>query len=338
MSKLQECIPCGARIIALLELHPNVDLLATLENDLKAKLEMLTGLTSLLNNLDIYRDYCAMLELLNFMCIPDLQRLLALMMALLAESTLELDGLIGLLQSLVAPMFTPIFMGIVSLLDQLALNVLSPVDCIIDALNAQGQKLGLEVKPGKEIQEIQGGIAELKKAIIEGKQHLQNKLQIYIEQLGALIGEGGTGDISYLKASLKKLTYLRLAGFIKAFIVAISKGQNVCSRDKGKGPSELDVFFNDYLSPGAPFNFIVDDNGKLTIKEKDKNLDDSLSKFAVVGEFEETSVVNEEISTLIQETRQAINSSIQFDVPCKFKATEDTATINKWIEELNSLK
>lgn len=357
MNWMKDCIPCNTRIIALLELKPHVDLLGALEDDLKSRLATLSNLGKLLSNLDIYGDFCSLLQALNFMCVPDLQRIVALLSALLASEALELDSMIGFLQSLIAPIFAPILLNITSLLDQFSLLVVSPMDCIIDSINEQLQKLRFQAKVSTNnsetdfsveppvLQPITSGLEELATGLSEGKAYIQSKLQFYIEQINAMFGEMGAGDVSYLKASMKKLTLVRLIGFVSAIIQSIAKGQSVCSGDKPPEKSELDNFFDNFLSPNLGIQVIVDENGDLTVQEKDNNFEQIVNSptntestgnvkvLTIDGE----DIVNTDMLEQIQLTQQVLTQPVKTKIKCKLETTKDNADlVNKWVSELNS--
>jgi hypothetical protein len=359
MDWMRDCIPCNMRVVALLELKPNIDLLATLENDLLARLAMLTELGNILSNLDIYGDYCEFLKTLNFMCVPDLQRIIALLMALLANQSIELDGLIGFLQSLVAPIFAPLMLGITSLLDQFSLLVVNPMDCIIDAINEQLQKTKFQVTlsnndgssetisggGGSVTSGISSGLEELVSNIQEGKQYIQDKLQFYIDQLKSMFDELGGGDTAYLKVSFKKLTILRLVSFISAIIASIAKGQSVCSNGKSPEKSALDNFFDNFLNPNIGFQITVDDQGNLNIAEKDNNIaqiiqsptgSESIPGIANSLTIDGATMLNTTLLDQIQTTEQILTQPVKVKIPCKLEVTKDNADlVNKWVSELN---
>jgi len=339
---MKNCIPCAARMLALLELHPHVDLLGALETDLLSRLSVLTDLANLLSNIDMYADFCSLLSLLNFMCIPDLQKLIAMFVALLAQIAFEMDGLIGLLQALIAPLFAPILMSITSLLDQFALTVLSPVDCIITSIEEQLSKIDFEVAAkatrglkegaGKLQEGMKGGLAELNQSVIDAKQHIQQKLAFYIDQVKAMLGELGFGDVAYLRISLKKLTLIRLIAFIIAVITAIAKGQQACSPGKSPEASELDNFFNNFLNPNSSFSMSIDEGGNLHLDEKIPLLNSPN-----VFQFEGKPVLNPELAQQISSTASALSKNVEVKIPCKLEVeAADLDKVNRWMAELDS--
>lgn len=333
LDKMKECIPCLDRITAYLELKPNIDLLAALQVDVLARLQFLNGLGDLLKDLNVYGDLCDLLGLLSFMCISDLQALIAMLMALLILDIPKFDGMIGLLQGLIFPIFAPILSAITSLLDQFSLTVMSPIDCIIDAINEQLQKLNYELDPNSPLHEVKGGIAELNKMVLEAKDTIQEKLTLYIENLKNLLGELNFGGSAYLMLSVKKLKIIRMVAFIAAIIRALSKGTLSCS-SQGQTPeeSELEQFFNNYLNPNSPFDMWLDQDGAIHIDEKVPEQAETLSTFNNVFSFSGEDLINTTATSLVKPASAII--------PCRLVATttEDAQKINQWIAEINEAK
>ena len=329
----KNCIPCLDRLTTFLELHANVDLLGAFEADILARLSFLMSLGNMFNDLGIYGDFCELLNLLSFMCIPDLQALIAMLMALLILDIPKFDGLIGFLQGLILPIFAPIFTAITSLLDQFSLTVMSPLDCIIDAINQQLRKLNYELDPTSPLQDAKKGIAELNLMVVEAKQTVQDKLDLYIMNIKALFGEFAFTDAAYLELSIKKLKILRMVGFLVAIIKALSKGALACSsQGQPLEQSELDNFFDNFLNPSSPFDLWVDNNGAIHVDEKVPGQAEALSTFNNVFQFDGRDLVSR-----VEEVATALVKPATIVVPCKLSTTSDDADkINLWISELNA--
>lgn len=350
----RDCIPCSLRLLSFIELNPNIDLLGTLEADIFNRLKFLADVGSMFKNFDIYADFCDMLGLLSFMCIPDLQRLIAMLMALLVLELPTLEGLIGLIQGLIAPLFAPILMAITSLLDQFVLVVTNPLDCILDAINLQMRKLsfetGNETSLEKAARDINTGLSDLNKMVSESKQKIQEKLNFYVDEVKAMLGDLNGGDGAYLVASLKKLATVRMVGFIVAIINALTRGHVACS-SVGKTPerSELDNFFDNFLNPNSPFNMWVDDNDQIHIDEKSSEFEDiansptgstnlpDLPNNGNVFQFEGDPLVDTTIFTQqIISTKRALVGSASAIIPCKLETSiTDVDKVNQFISELN---
>lgn len=141
---LADCIPCIDRIMDLLELQPGEGIIAMLEADLQGRLSGITSIANLLGDTSMYQDICSLFQFLNFMCIPDLQMILATLIAFIMSfiGSLQIVADIGgLISAVLDPLLSPIFSGLSALLEQLLTVITAPITCILDAINAQMQKL-----------------------------------------------------------------------------------------------------------------------------------------------------------------------------------------------------
>lgn len=352
MDWARDCIPCSLRLAAFLELHPNIDLLGSLEGYLEGLLGQLTDITGMLKNFDSYGDFCQLLNLLSFMCVPDLQRIISLLMALFMLQVPKLDGLIGLLQGLIAPIFAPILMAITSLLDQFSALVTAPLACVIDAINAQIEKLTVETNSSQvsfasssadQLQSVSSGLQQLGAQVTEGVLQVKNKLKFYVDQVRALIDEMGGNDSAYIQAKIQVLQLVRMISFVTAIITALSKGHAACSSQKTPENQELDNFFNNFLNPNSPFNMWVDDNGQIHLDEKIEGFDsavkppntgEALPQFGNVLQFEGEDLL--QLDPRIETLATELASSIEVVIPCKLEKTVgDTDKVNQWLAELN---
>ena len=136
-----DCIPCLARIKNFMEFNPVGGLLDIFEADLRNRLSFMNSLGDLFSNISIYSDLCELMSIFSFQCIPDLQRIIVILMALLGKYALGLDGILSFLQQLIAPLFSPVLEGLNTLLQQFLAVVIAPIQCIIDSIILQMQKL-----------------------------------------------------------------------------------------------------------------------------------------------------------------------------------------------------
>jgi len=350
MDWLSECIPCDLRLGAWIEFNPNLDLLGMLENFLMEALKFLTGIGNILSNLDLFGDFCKLLDLLSFMCIPDLQRIIMLFISLLTLEAPNLDFLIGFLMSLVGPLFSAIFSGIIGLFDQFVLLVVNPLDCIVDAINQQLAKLPHDpTQPPPQIGKdsilaetaagLDNALRTLKRTLEGGIATIKEKLDMYLGEFKALLGEVGGGDFNYLVKTFEKLTMVRLIGFIIALILALTKGDVQCSGGKAE-KREIDAFFENYLSPNGAFDISMDDEGNINISERVPEQADTLasipqalSNIENVFEFEGEDVI---VTDAIRDTVSALIEPVRVKTPCRLEVSADEADkVNQYISELN---
>lgn len=340
---LSNCIPCGDRILSLLELHPSLDFLGALRADVLARLKFITDMMSLLKNFDVYADYCKFFNILGEMCTADLAKLIVMFMALIYDLIPKQDEFGGMLSGLIGPIFMPVLTMITSLLDQLSLIVLSPIDCMIDHINAQIHKLYIQLDPQNPLQEMSGGLAELNKAIEQGKERIQQKLEFYIGQIKKLLEEEMAANAAYLEVSLKKLNYIRLIAFIVAIILALSKGQMACLKD-GKSPKEeeIDDFFTNFLNPNVPYTFRLDPDGNMVIDEQIPGYDDVYSSPTSDPQGTQVNIDPANLAGLptsvaekVIELGASLTSTAEIVIPCKLKTSPgESAKIDRWIKEL----
>lgn len=332
----KKCIPCDLRMVTFLELHPNLDLLKGLEDFIKNSLKVFSDLLDMLNNLDEYADFCSLLNMLSFMCVPDLQRIIALLMALFMAVAASCDGLIGLLQALVAPLFSSILMAITALLDQFSLLVVNPLECVIAAIRTQlqsrGVELGYRATGDNATSQIGGALVLLNSQLIDGSNRVKNKMNFYTSQIKAMMGELGTGDAAYIKAKAQALTLVRMIAFVVAIITALSKGHAACSSSKTPEQSELDNFFQNFLGPQTPFNIYVGNDGQIHVDEKEPVDIAPLSDNGNVVQFEGEPLID---PTVVQQVQEKLTEPIRV-APCKLEVTaSDVEKLNSWMTELN---
>jgi hypothetical protein len=335
---VKECVPCGSRVIHNIDLNVSGQLIKALKDDFNFRFKTLDDLKNLLSNIDIYGDFCQMASFLNFMCIPDLQRMIVVLMAMLTDFSVNMLSVNGLLQALLAPFFTPVLMGINSLLDQLVQLVLSPLTCIITSIEQNITKLdvgalvgdttltsakrNIDVKTQQtvlDIKQFQGGIRsglmELHTMLNQGDALIRSKLNFYTQELSKFLGQWGAFDSRSVALSNRKIISIRLIGLIQAMIKAKGIGAKLCNESQKPTNTELDNFFGTFVSPNSPFNISVDGDGNLNISPK---LTTSKSTKNIQSKPLLTPPANVRI------IKCAINTT-----------AEDVSRVNKWISELN---
>lgn len=150
-----ECIPCGFRLNSMGELISagwndfGAGVKAIFEQWgvwLMTMIQQIKDLLGIFSGLDKYIDLCALIKFFKeFVCIPDIMRILSALMALMARVSFEFGGLFDLILSLVAPLLTPFLSGIVDQLQQFILMIIKPLECIIDSIQDIIRKLDYNV-------------------------------------------------------------------------------------------------------------------------------------------------------------------------------------------------
>lgn len=150
-----ECIPCGFRLNTMGELVMEAfgglagdvgDILKQWALWLSTMMSQLMSLIDIFSGLDKYVDLCALIKFLNdFVCIPDLQRILSALMALMARVSFDFGGLFDLILGLIAPLVTPFLSSLVDQIQKYILMVIKPLECIINAIQDIIRKLDYNV-------------------------------------------------------------------------------------------------------------------------------------------------------------------------------------------------
>jgi len=334
----KNCIPCDLRLLSHFQLKPNLNLLSIFETSIKGSLQSLLDIISLLNNVDMYIDLCSLFNLLSFMCIPDLQRMIALLMAQFMLEATSLDGMIGILQALVAPLFAPLLNTVTSLLDQFSQLVVGPLKCVIDIINATLKSRSLETgyyqNPSENnalVTQVGGGLSQLNLMLTSSIFTIEQKLNFYMAQIKAMLGDLGAGDTSYIQSKLRILNLIRMVAFIVAIISALAKGHSACDPTKTPEQDELNNFFQNFLNPQISANIFIDPNGQLQI-------DNGNQPLLNVGDMLQLKGQPLIAPELIQSIQTQINAP-GIKLPCKLTApsSEEAARMNTWISELNNL-
>ncbi len=163
---IKECFPCKLRIdfqgkmniASLIDPTSVVDAagnalqesatanLVALKNFYIRALEEINEIIDMFKNLDKFVDLCAFKKFFTeFVCVPDLQRLLALLTAFLMKLAMEINGIFSLILSLFAPLLLPFLTSLVDTLTQFILAAIKPIECIIENISKMLTKLDYNV-------------------------------------------------------------------------------------------------------------------------------------------------------------------------------------------------
>ena len=138
---LADCIPCAGRILDILDLQPGDAILDMLQADIQNRLGGISQIADLLSDTSIYKDLCMLFQFFSFMCIPDLQMMIAALIAFIMSFIPNLASFFDLLIGLLGPLLSPLLTGLPLLLEQFLTVLLGPIQCILDAIQAQMRKL-----------------------------------------------------------------------------------------------------------------------------------------------------------------------------------------------------
>lgn len=342
---IKDCIPCLDRQIRLFGAFSvsasNHDYLKMLKDLAKQKLDLLNQISDLLSNVDIYGDFCHMIKFLDFMCVPDLQRMLAILVAQLGDIGIQLRSLNDLVIKLILPFFGPILQSIQTLLDQFTQLVLNFMNCIITSIDENLRKININSifltgKPStkskalsKEIHQdasqlktgvnaFRSGLLMLRNELDSGQILLANKINFYTKQAGKLFRQWHIKDQSHVAHAQKKLINIRLIGLIAGMIKVKSKGSKLCENYEKPAASEINNFYHNYISPTSPFSISLGTAGDLHIGEK--------------SEGDPTGGIVNQGKNLLTPLFKPVNTTFK----CRIHTSdEDVDRVNKWITQLD---
>jgi hypothetical protein len=152
-----ECIPCGLRVdeagmgAFFTELGQGVtsglsSYLTFWEGLFKKQLQQLVDMLSLFNNTDPYIDLCAFIKFFTeFMCVPDIAKVISVLMALMKKKSFEFSGILDLILQFVGPLLSPFLGNLLGTLEQFIWMVVRPIECIIDSIQAMLAKFDYNI-------------------------------------------------------------------------------------------------------------------------------------------------------------------------------------------------
>lgn len=145
-----KCIPCGDRLNMSGELSFKAEVLSPYFKYWRAWLQqhiqMLQDMLKMFNDTNGYVDLCALIKFLKeFICVPDLARMLSALMALLSRVNFDISGVFDLILQIVAPLLQPFLSNFVDMLQRYILLIIKPIECIINAIQNILTKLDYNV-------------------------------------------------------------------------------------------------------------------------------------------------------------------------------------------------
>lgn len=150
---LADCIPCDGRITAGFEVDIAGNLKDQIELDIINRINYLKNALSFSASKDIYSDICSLVNSFNFMCVPDLARILSLLTFLLGRYSLKIGDMSSVLMGLVQAIFQPVLVDLQGIFDQYAQLVMRVIDCVIDSMNEQVTKLQVYPKTTQTLED-----------------------------------------------------------------------------------------------------------------------------------------------------------------------------------------
>ena len=355
---IADCIPCADRMVSGFQFGIATNFQAGIESDIQRRIDFLNRVFDFSTNKDVYDDICSLINTLNFMCVPDLVRIISLLMFLLTRYSLKLKDFFNVLQGLVSAIFKPLMIDITSLFDQYGKLVLDVVNCIIDAMQSQLAKLGTggsAEEASETLEEFQqsvgSGLQILIGAIREGESSLRGLIEQWTAQLEAFLLQDATTDSSSLDFLESKLKLIRLIDLIQA-LINFKQSEMDCP-DQNFSAEQLSSFVNTMdisNASGSGLKIVVDvEKNQVVINDQNEQAlqkaANSLAK--LTGAVEELSTPASPIkepsgaeakiaeSLLSVESRATITVNLD---DCLYSADGATSErVQQWISELSNV-
>ena len=144
---LKDCFPCDFRI------NSGIGFAVQFQNNLEEALlqyllwyqQMLEQVKALANLFTLntrFAEICAIIAAIkDLVCLPDLRRIIAILMLLLMKISFSINGLFSFILNLVAPLILPFLSGIVDTFEKFLMAIVKPIECIIDSFVNMIEKL-----------------------------------------------------------------------------------------------------------------------------------------------------------------------------------------------------
>lgn len=356
-----DCVPCDTRLKLALENIPNQSTIQLYLDDIASRIDFLSQLDSLLNELSVFKDICPLLEVLNFMCIPDLQRIIAILMASMFKVNVSLADFYGLIVSLILPMIMPMLSGVVNMLDQFSILVVAPIDCVTEVIREQIQKLpdvrtrsaditGISNTPTQSTvgaggdqgfisssatlsnvretsttESLSAGLDTLHNTLVDGRNYASSKLDFYIGALKKALSDYTGDSQNYMKIAAQKLKTVQLIKLVISMIELRRRGGQLCKAGQTPQQRELDNFFQTFLNPNSFVQIAVDPDGLIRVE----------GPAEVLYQIEEP---GEGAKILSYEPEGLLQRPAAMAFKCTFHTDPtDIDKVNKWIQELNKV-
>lgn len=243
----QDCIPCFDRP-RIADIDIGGELKRVLKADLRARLEWLMRLKLWLDNVNPFDDLCALLDFLNFMCLPDLVLMLKAIKLLIQRESEQLRnmGVGDAIFDLASALLRPYIMNLDNLLHTLLTYLMAPMSCIVSSIVAQLAKVpktdeirshllkrqedlsrGIDIRAASlSASEQKQALGMLAERLMESVAYARQRLLTVEETVREFLG-GETDAMGSMLGGAEKLkNLLRLAAIITTLI-----GLAVRSRD-----------------------------------------------------------------------------------------------------------
>jgi len=240
------------------------------------------------------------------------------------------------------PILMPILSGIVNMLDEFDLLVSSPLECVLDAISEQLNKINVDGTTQKQINQLQElkkeadpqaaieiaiglGLTELYKATADGRNYIKTKAEFYTTAFRKAIKDYTGDSQNYLQLAAQKQRALQLIRLIASIIELKKKEQLLCQPGQTPSQRELNNFFNNFFNPNSRFKIAIDPDGTIRVEE------DAPILYQIEEPGKGAKILEYEPEDLLKKPAMAV-------FRCSFHTNaSDVGKVNKWIQELNTV-
>lgn len=139
---LKDCIPCDFSLPSAGDFFAKLGVDISYSRWFNEMLAQLAAIASLWNMDSSFSEICALINFFkNVVCIPDLRRIIVILMLLLMRISFSISGLFDFILSLVAPLIIPFLSGIADTVEKFMLAIVKPIECTIDSIIGMINKL-----------------------------------------------------------------------------------------------------------------------------------------------------------------------------------------------------
>jgi hypothetical protein len=274
---LADCVPCEDRILALLSLNPLEELANAANRMYQMQVAFLLDLFDLLlgdKSLGVFADFCSLIDFLNFECIPDVVRMILVLGALVQKYSVKLSSLQLTVTDILGRMFGASLAPLLSMIDKYIQLIVAPIECVINEIDFQMQKLDVEyankvvnkerakktMKLDKEklAETVKSPLLTLRFYLTEATDAVEEEYEKLNKQWKDLLGieEGTDKEMMDITNHIEQAT--RLIALLQAIILTIQQGSFMCGPEKPT-ENEFATFVNTILAPNTELDIVAQD-------------------------------------------------------------------------------
>jgi hypothetical protein len=280
-----DCVPCKDRILDLLSLNPLEELWDIFDAQYQSSIDFILDLYNLLvgdHSVEVFADFCSLFRVLNFQCLPDLYGMIMMLSSLIRKYSMTWKDLKLTLSDILGAMFGPTLSPLLGLMDKYIQLIVAPVECVIDSINAELQKIDVAeawqlattgksdggtfgaIDTDKVTETVSGPLLTLRKYLKDANEEVEATYAKLRRDIREALGLQNEMDRQMFDLAYHIEMCTRLIGLIQALILAIQQGVIVCGSEETE---DFENFMNNYVSTQFDLD-IVFEGGKMKTKPK----------------------------------------------------------------------